>query len=263
MKAERVIYWSDERNDDFSGNDISTVKVGADFKFVRKSPVWRFFAFIAYYVIAVPLVFLISKLYLGLRFENRKAVKKLGRSGFFLYGNHTRGLDAFIPAMAAFPKKAYIIANPDAVSLPLLKHFVMMIGCLPVPTELDGMRGFLSAVKERYREGCAVGIYPEAHIWPFYTGIRNFGDVSFRYPVEENAPVIAMTTTYRKRKGLFALAKKPAMTIRLSDPMYPDASLPPKAARRELRDRVYGFMVKTVESAEENVEYIKYVKKEL
>lgn len=263
MKPEKVIYWSDERNDDFAGNNISTVRVGADFKYVGKSLIWRFFAFIAYYVIAVPLVFLVSKLYLGLRFENRKAVKKVGKGGFFLYGNHTQELDAFIPAMASFPRKAYIIANPDAVSLPFLKHFVMMIGCLPVPTEMEGMRGFLAAVKERYSEGGVIGIYPEAHIWPFYTKIRDFSDVSFRYPVEENAPVIAMTTTYRKRKGLFAISKRPGMTVTLSEPMHPDSSLSPRAAKRELRDRVYAFMVKTAENAKENVEYIKYVKKEL
>ena len=262
MKAEKVIYWSDELNDDFAGNDITTAKVGADFKFIRRGVIWRIFAFIAYYVIAVPLVYLVSKLYLGLKFENRKAVKKVGKSGFFLYGNHTRGLDAFIPAMASFPKKAYVIANPDAVSIPLLKHFVMMIGCLPIPTELDGMRGFLAAVRERYAEGGAIGIYPEAHIWPFYTGIRNFRDVSFRYPVEEKAPVIAMVTTFRKRRGLFALAKKPGMTVTLSEPMYPDPSLPPREAKRELRDRAYDFMVKTSEE-KGNVEYIKYVKKEL
>lgn len=262
MKTERVIYWSDEQNDDFAGNNITTAKVGQDFKFVRRGVIWRFFAFIAYYVIAVPLVFLVSKLYLGLKFENRKAVKKVGKSGFFLYGNHTRELDAFIPAMAAFPKKAYVIANPDAVSIPMLKHFVMMIGCLPIPTGLEGMRGFLAAVHQRYSEGGVIGIYPEAHIWPFYTEIRSFRDVSFRYPVEEKAPVIAMVTTYRKRSGLFALAKKPGMTVTLSEPMYPDPSLPPREAKRDLRDRVYDFMVKT-SSSKENVEYIKYVKKEL
>ena len=256
MKAEKVIYWSDEQNDDFAGNNITTAKVGQDFKFVRRGVIWRFFAFIAYYV------FLVSKLYLGLKFENRKAVKKVGKSGFFLYGNHTRELDAFIPAMASFPKKAYVIANPDAVSIPMLKHFVMMIGCLPIPTGLEGMRGFLAAVHQRYSEGGVIGIYPEAHIWPFYTEIRSFRDVSFRYPVEEKAPVIAMVTTYRKRSGLFALAKKPGMTVTLSEPMYPDPSLPPREAKREIRDRVYDFMVKT-SSSKENVEYIKYVKKEL
>ena len=52
------------------------------------------------------------------------------------------------------------------------------------------------------------------------------------------------------------------MTVTLSEPMYPDPSLPPREAKRELRDRAYDFMVKTSEE-KGNVEYIKYVKKEL
>ena len=119
------------------------------------------------------------------------------------------------------------------------------------------MRAFLEAVSQRYKENNCVAIYPEAHIWPFYTGIRPFSDTAFRYPVKENAPVIAMVTTYRKRKGLFQLLKKPGMTVIFSDPMFPDPSLSPRKAQRELRDRVYRFMEETAEGREQ-VEYIRY-----
>ena len=102
-----------------------------------------------------------------------------------------------------------------------------------------------------------MAIFPEAHIWPFYTGIRPFPDTAFRYPVKENAPVIAMVTTYRKRRGLFRFLKKPGMTVTLSQPMYPRQDLAPKQAQQELRDRVHHFMVE-VSSSRENVAYIRY-----
>ncbi|MBQ9046123.1 MAG: 1-acyl-sn-glycerol-3-phosphate acyltransferase [Oscillospiraceae bacterium] len=257
MKNDRVQYYSDPVNDDFAGTSINTCEVGADFPYVRSSVLWKGLSFLVYYIIAVPIVFLVSKLYLGLRFENRKAPRSLRGAGYYLYGNHTRVLDAFVPAMAAYPKKAYIIAGPDAVSISGLKHIVMMLGALPIPTELSAMRAFLEAVSQRYKENNCVAIYPEAHIWPFYTGIRPFSDTAFRYPVKENAPVIAMVTTYRKRKGLFQLLKKPGMTVIFSDPMFPDPSLSPRKAQRELRDRVYRFMEETAEGREQ-VEYIRY-----
>ena len=261
MKRERVIYYTDPLNDDFAGHDIHPREVGPAFPYLHPSRLWNLAAWLLYYIIAVPLVFLISKLYLGLRFENRAVLKQLGHGGYFLYGNHTRDLDAFLPAMAAFPKRAHVVASPDAVSLPGLMNVVLMLGVIPIPNRFSGMRRVLETVSARYAQGRCVAVFPEAHIWPFYTGIRPFTDTAFRYPVKEGAPVVAMVTTYRKRRGLFHFCKTPGMTVTLSRPMYPDTALSPKQARKDLRDRVYDFMTKTSQSRE-NVAYIRYVPRE-
>ena len=206
MRAERVYAYSDPLNDDFAGTNITTCRVGKEFRFVRSSLLWRAVSFVVYYVIAFPIVWLVARLYLGLRFENKKVLRQLRGKGFFLYGNHTQILDAFLPAIAAFPRRAYIVAGPDVVSIPGIKHLVMLLGALPIPTEMSAMRGFLDAISLRYRQNACVAMFPEAHIWPYYTGIRPFPDTSFRYPVKENAPAVAMVVTYRKRKGLFPQA---------------------------------------------------------
>ena len=174
MKNERVIYYSDPLHDDFAGNGINTRQVPGDFCYVHESLGWRMLSFIVYYIIAFPLVWLTAKLVLGLKFRNRKVMRKLRGQGFFLYGNHTQILDAYVPSLAAFPKKAYIVANPDAVSIPGLRHIVMMLGTLPVPSELSGFRRFMEAIKTRCSQGACVAVYPEAHIWPWYTGIRQY-----------------------------------------------------------------------------------------
>ncbi len=260
MEPEKTVYYTDPLNDDFAGTGIKTKKVDGGFPYEHRSRLWNIAAYALYYIVAVPLVYIASKLYLGLRFENRSVLKKVRKTGYYLYGNHTRDLDAFVPAMAAFPKKAYIITNPDAVSLPFLYNVVQMLGAIPIPTELSGMRPFMAAVFRRIEQKKCVTIYPEAHVWPFYTGIRPFVSTSFHYPVKDGAPVVAMVTKYRKRKGLFFLAKKPGMTVTFSEPMYADSSLTPKNAQEELRGRVYDFMKKTSSSGE-NIEYIRYIRK--
>ena len=260
MKNEKVYYYSDPVNDDFAGTNIKTCHVPASFCYVRKSAAYKILAFVVYYVIAFPLVWLMAKLFLGLKLKNRANVKKAGKEGFFLYGNHTQMLDAYVPSIAAFPKKGYIVAGPDVISIPGIRHLVMMLGALPLPSELKGYRNFLDAINTRIGEGDCVTVYPEAHIWPFYTGIRPFPDTSFRYPVANGAPVIAMVTTYRKRKGLFALCKRPGMTVTFSEVMRADASLPQRQAQQELRDRVFEFM-DTVSKETEQVCYIRYEQK--
>ena len=242
MRAERVYAYSDPLNDDFAGTNITTCRVGKEFRFVRSSLLWRAVSFVVYYGIAFPIVWLVARLYLGLRFENKKVLRQLRGKGFFLYGNHTQILDAFLPAIAAFPRRAYIVAGPDVVSIPGIKHLVMMLGALPIPTEMSAMRGFLDAISLRYRQNACVAMFPEAHIWPYYTGIR---------------PFVAMVVTYRKRKGLFRFLKRPGIKVSFSEIMMPDRSLTPRKAQRALRNRALAFM-EAVAGSKDQICYIRY-----
>jgi len=87
-------------------------------------------------------------------------------------------------------------------------------------------------------------IYPEAHIWPYYNGIRPFPDTAFAYPVREQVPAVGVVVVYRQRKLLRFLP--PCITVVVGEPVYPDASLPPRSARRALHQKVYTFMCDTV-----------------
>ena len=253
MKAERVYAYSDPLNDDFAGTNITTCRVGKEFRFVRSSLLWRAVSFVVYYVIAFPIVWLVARLYLGLRFENKKVLRQLRGKGFFLYGNHTQILDAFLPAIAAFPRRAYIVAGPDVVSIPGIKHLVMMLGALPIPTEMSAMRGFLDAISLRYRQNACVAMFPEAHIWPYYTRIRPFGDESFIYPVKHGTPVFCFTNTYQKK----GRREHPQIVSYIDGPFYPDEALPPRERRRKICEEVYDAMCKRAENSD--VCWIEYV----
>lgn len=255
--AERVIYYSDPINDDFAGTNIQTCALDDSFRFVHTGLLWRALSWLVYYLIALPIVWLVAKLWLGLKFENRRALSQLRQTGVFLYGNHTLILDAFVGPLAAFPKRCYIVAGPDAVSIPGLRTLVMLLGALPIPTTLSGMRCFLDAVSLRCREGACIAVYPEAHIWPYYTGVRSFPDTSFRYPVREGVPAVAMVTSYRRRRGLFRFCKRPGMTVTISDPMEADAALPPRKAQTELCKQAFHFM-DTTAKGKDQVCYIRY-----
>ncbi len=259
MKRSKMIYYQDELNDDFANNNIKACEVPSDFTFVNKNILWRICEAIVYRGIATPLVWVFGKLAYGLKIKNRKVIKKLKKTGFYLYGNHTQGvMDAFVPTLCAFPHKAHIVTSPDAVSIKGIRQLVLMLGGIPLPTDLKGYKPFKRALETRIEQNRAVAIYPEAHIWPYYTGIRPFKNTSFSYPVSMDKPCVVFVTTYRRRK-IFKNAH-PNITVTLSEPFYPDNSLPEKEARQKLRDEVYDFMT-SVASGEDNYEYIKYVKK--
>lgn len=257
--GKKIIYYEDAVHDDFAGNNLQAKTVPPDFPYAIQNPLWLILEFVLYRLIATPLVWLIGKVGFGLKIKNRKALRKLRGTGYFLYGNHTHGMmDAYTPTLAAFPKHAHIITGPEAVSVPVLRTLVQLLGGIPLPGAIKGYRPFLEALHLRVRQKRVVTVYPEAHIWPWYTGVRPFPDGSFAYPVRENVPVVAFATTYRQRKVFKKLW--PCMTVTLSDPFYPDPVLSPQEARQKLRGEVYDFMCKTV-AAPGNYAYFEYRKR--
>ena len=258
-EPKRVIYYRDAANEDYAGTDIDTKSVGADFPFAPIGAIWKFFAFIAYYVIAAPLVFFYCYVFCGFRVKNRKAIRKIRKSGFFLYANHSHFTDAFLAPIVAFPKRAYVIVGPDTVSIKGLRNFVQMVGAIPIPDVFSGMPSFLNAIRLRIEENCCISVFPEAHMWNYCTFLRPLKSGSFRYPIHLGVPSVAVAVTYQQRKLPFL--KKPRRTVFISDPFYPDGSLPQKEAQRKLQDEVEAFLREKLDTYS-NYKYYDYRKAE-
>ena len=239
-EPKRVIWYRDVENEDYAGTNIKTKSIGADFPFAPISVIWYFFAVIAYYVIAIPLVFFYCYVICGFRVKNRKAIRKIRKNGFFLYANHSHFTDAFLAPIISFPKRAYVIVGPDTVSIKGLRNFVQMVGAIPIPDTLRGMPSFLNAIRLRVEQKCCVSVFPEAHMWNYCTFLRPFKSGSFRYPVHLGVPSVAVAVTYQQRKLPFI--KQPKRTVYISDPFCPDDTLSPKEAQRKLQDQVETFL---------------------
>ena len=241
MKRQvKVIYYK-KTTDDFAGTHIKTRKVDNTFRFIPAGILSKAVSFLLYYVVAFPPVYLYMKIAYHTKIINRGAVRQI-QGGFFLYGNHTHWSDAYLGHLAAAPRRTYVVASPDAVSIRGLQNIVMMLGAIPIPTEAKGLRKFSEAVKKCVQDGNCVTIFPEAHIWPYYTGIRPFPATSFAFPAELGLPVVAMVTTYRTRKGLLRFSQTPLHTVTLSDPIYAPPGLSLREAQRYLCGRVSDFM---------------------
>ena len=252
----KTVYYTDERNDEFSTGGITPRIIDGDYTYVDPSRRWRFLRFLTYRLIAMPAGFLYCKAYHRAAFRNRRLLKQVRGQGFFVYGNHTQqGADPFLPTLTLFPRSVYIIVHPDNVSMPVLGKVTPYLGALPLPSDRKAMLNFREAIRTRVRQGNVVMVYPEAHIWPYCTWIRDFPPTSMKFPVELDAPSFAMTTTYHYRR----FSKRPRTVTWLDGPFYPNPELPPRARAKALRDQIYEAMV--ARSRESNQEYIRYEKK--
>lgn len=252
-----VIYYKDELNDEFSEAKIIPRKIDGKYVYIHKNPIWKFCAFVVQNILSMPIKFFYVKIKFKIKYIGKEKLKKYKNDGYFVYVNHTQPFaDTFIPTLPIYPKKNFFIVNPENVSMKYLKTLVEMLGALPIPCDKEGMRNFLDAIENKVNKKCSITIYPEAHIWPYYTKIRNFKSVSFKYPIKYNKPSFCMTNTYvkdEKRKG------KVKIETYIDGPFFADEKLPLKERQQDLRDRIYNCMVER--SKNSNIEVIKYIKK--
>ena len=162
--------------------------------------------------------------------------------------------DALIPSLLSPRKNAYVLVHPNNVSMPFLGKITPYLGAIPLPDDKAARQNYTEAIDRRIAEGGAITVYPEAHIWPYYTGIRPFSDNSFYYPVKYGVPVFCFTNTYHK--GRFG--REPKIVTYIDGPFFADETLPYRQRRTELRNRVYDCMRERARLSDEVK--IKYVR---
>ena len=253
MKEQEIYYYSDELNDEFSGSHIIPRVIDEKYKYLHKNIFWNLAHFLVQNVLSVPIKVLYAKLKFRIKYIGKEKLKKYKKEGYFVYANHTQVFaDTFLTSNVIYPKRNYLIVNPENVSMKFLGNFVQMFGAIPIPTGRDGMKNFLTAIKYHIQKGHSITIYPEAHIWPYYTKIRPFKSVSFKYPIELDKPVFCITNTYQKRGK-----NKVKITSYIDGPFLVNKDLETKQEqKKDLRDRVYSQMVER--SKNSNFEFIKY-----
>ena len=259
MKQKEIIYYKDELNEEFSTAKIVPRKIDENYKYIHKSVIWNAIAFLLQNVLSVPIKFLYAKIKFKIKYVGKEKLKPYKKQGYFIYGNHTQIFaDTFITSNTNYPKKNFFIVNPENVSMKFLGNVVEMLGAIPIPSNKEAMKNFLEVIEKRIKDGNSVTIFPEAHIWPYYTKIRSFKTVSFKYPVQLNVPTFSVTNTYQ---SYGKNNDKVRIVTYVDGPFFPDDECKTmKEKQQNLRDKVYKKMVERGQNS--NIEVIKYVKKE-
>ena len=257
LKKGQKIYYKDELNEEFSEVKISPRKIDEKYKYIHKNPIWNFCSFLVQQYLSIPIKIIYSKCKFHIKYIGKEKLKKYKKQGYFVYVNHTQPFaDTFIPSNPIYPQRNYFIVNPENVSMKILGNFVQMLGAIPIPSNKKAMKNFLEAIEKHIKNKQSITIYPEAHIWPYYTKIRQFKDVSFKYPVQLNVPVFCMTNTYQKYGKN---QNKIQIVTYIDGPFISNKNLGKKEQQKDLRDRVYNCMVER--SKNSNIEYVQYIKK--
>lgn len=255
MKPKEVIYYKDELNDEFSKAKIVPKVIDENYKYIHHR-LWDFVCLCMQNVLSMPIKILYSKIKFRIKYVGKEKLKQYKNTGYFVYANHTQIFaDTFIPSVPIYPKRNFFIVNPENVSMKFLGNIVRLLGALPIPSNKKGMKNFLNAIEKHIKKKHSITIYPEAHIWPYYTKIRPFKAVSFKYPIELNTPTFCMTNTYQ---SYGKNNDKIKIVTYIDGPFFSNKDLPKNEQKQELRNQVYNQMVER--SKNSNIEHIKYEK---
>lgn len=247
-------YYYHSFDDDIIKNAGQGYKLPADYTWINNRTLHTMIFAILH--VAVKLIaHIYRRFFLHMQFVGREVIDASSDRGCFVYANHTQPFgDVIIPMIAARKHPVSIIASPANLGIPLIGKLLPGLGAVPIPDDMKKMPEFLDAVKKLIESGHCIFIYPEAHVWPYYTEIRPFSTSSFHYPIELDAPVFCMTMTYQKCGN--GHAKATCYVDRCDIP--PEEGTDRRSQIRLLRNAVYNCM--KMRSFESNYQYCNYIK---
>lgn len=251
MEKNKTYYYK-SYNDDFVESKNQNYKLKENYKWIKDNILYRLCSGILYFFACI-FGFFYCKFGLHVKVKNRKILKKYKKQGYFLYGNHTQPIgDVFIPAYVCNNKRIYTVVSQANLGVSVIGPMLPMLGALPIPDSIKDTKKLLDAIIKRIEQKKCVVIYPEAHVWPYYTKIRPFSTTAFKFPVDCNVASFSMTTTYYKRR----FGKKPGIIVYIDGPFIPNDNLTKKENEKRICQEIYRSMVDR--SNNSTYEYIKY-----
>jgi glycosyltransferase involved in cell wall biosynthesis/1-acyl-sn-glycerol-3-phosphate acyltransferase len=209
----------------------------------RGNKIKEFFCSIFYYIVVGPL-YLFNLLFFGLIIKNRRALKKIKKTGAIAVCNHVHQMDCTACAVALAWRRLLFVSLPSNFKLGLAGVFVNILGSVPTPAGPKETQIFVQTLSKQLRRGRLVLFYPERDRKNYETEIRDFHRGPFYLSVDAQMPVIPLRIVFRRPDGLWKFfKKKPCFTMVLGEPLYPDPLLPPKASVEDMRTRVRESMI--------------------
>ncbi len=193
------------------------------------------------YLIAYPILFLVTKFWLGLKIEGRENLDKVGDE-YIAVANHINMIDCAMIALSIFPRVPYFLTLQSNLEIPFIKYLVMLFRGIPTPRKITGKEKMIKTIDKLLKNGEVVGIYPEGHLIPYCDGLREFKNGAFYFSVKNQVPVLPVLFTYREVNDIRKfIRKKPFITLTILEPEYPKDVLS-KENVIELKARVYKKM---------------------
>lgn len=194
-------------------------KIDEKYEYIPKSKIFKKTSNMFYYGIAVPVLYVLTKIIYDLKIEGKENLQNL-ETGAISVSNHVLILDCAMVGLAMEDKRIYYTTLEDSFKIPFVRKLIKLLRAIPIPKDNKNKVHFMEALDEILQNGDIVHFYPEASLWPYYREIRNFKTGAFRFAIKNDVPIVPMVFTFRRPNAIRRMIKKkPDVTLTILKPM--------------------------------------------
>lgn len=222
LEREEVIDENAEEQLEFI-NSLRTLEFNIDdsYEYLPTNLWFNIASNILYYVIAYPILKIVTKIIYDLKIEGKDNIRYLNE-GAVTISNHVLILDCAMIALACGDRKEHFTALADSFKIPVVRKLIKLLQAIPIPKDINNKKNFLKAIDSLLKEEEIVHFYPEACLVPYCKEIRKFKNGAFDFSIRNNVPIVPMVFTFRKPKGIRKIFKKKSdVTLKVLEPISP------------------------------------------
>ncbi|MFC3740451.1 glycosyltransferase [Paractinoplanes deccanensis] len=184
------------------------------------SRLYRLLSAAFYYAVAIPLLFLVTRVVLGVRSEGRN---RLPKGPALTVCNHVHHLDSALVAIAMFPRRVVFTSAPINLENRWYGGLVRLLGGVAVPRATAALPLFFSELGLVLAQGRIVHFFPEGELKPYETGLRDFKRGAFHLAAQARVPVVPLSIRFTAPSRW---RRRPTMVVVVGEPIVPAAADP-------------------------------------
>ena len=126
--------------------NILEFNIDEKYDYVPKGKIFNLFSNLLYYVIAFPILKIITKLIYDLKIEGKENIKDL-KSGAVTVSNHILVLDCAMVGLACGSKRVYYTTREESFQIPFVRKLIKLLRAIPIPKDVKMRENFTNACK--------------------------------------------------------------------------------------------------------------------
>ncbi|HHW30066.1 MAG TPA: glycosyltransferase [Clostridiaceae bacterium] len=181
---------------------------------------YRIFSTMFYYLIAIPLLYIWTRVVLGVRVVGKRHLRKL--NGAITVCNHVHLLDSVLVGLALFPHKLIFPTLKKNTEAFWYGNIVKILGGVAIPGNMTELKGFFDEMEYLLVKGRIVHFFPEGELRPYDRSLRDFKKGAFYLASQAYVPIIPISITFKEPKGIAKLyRRKPTLVVNIGEPVQP------------------------------------------
>ena len=223
------------------------------YNFVSKGVIFSILSNFVYYIVAYPILKVLTKVVYDLEIEGKEHLRDIKES-VITVSNHVLFLDCAMVGLAYGFKKVYFTTREGSFKIPGVRKLIKLLRAIPIPEGIKNKEYFLNAIDDILRSGKSVHLYPEASLIPYHSKIRHFKNGAFNIAIKNNKKIVPIVITFREPRGIRKLFKyKKDVTLTIVEPIEPPKQGDTKQKIEILKQEVYEKMKKVNEDKKDRL----------